>query len=119
MNVRDREMGIGTWQAQDGVEARTWSPRLWILADGSTLQQHSDAPIAPACSRDSQEQVHDDDSRGAVRMIELPHSPHIEPVMDNVGGDGLAGLLDVLAEIGLDAAVEHDSQTGGLRVIAS
>ncbi|HEV8469155.1 MAG TPA: hypothetical protein VGR46_06065 [Candidatus Limnocylindria bacterium] len=52
-------------------------------------------------------------------MIEFPRSPLVEEVADSVGGDGLEELLEVLAEIGLEAAAEHDRRKGELRVVAS
>jgi hypothetical protein len=51
-------------------------------------------------------------------MVKLPCSLLVEPASDTVGGDGLEELLEVLAEIGLEAA-ERDRQKGELRVVAS
>ncbi len=58
------------------------------------------------------------DGRGAARMIEFPRSLFVEPATDTVGGDGLDELLEVLAEIGLEAA-ERDRPKGELHVVAS
>ncbi len=52
-------------------------------------------------------------------MIELPRFPAVEASTDNVDGDGLAELLEVLAEIGLEAAAERDGPKGELHVVAS
>ncbi len=53
------------------------------------------------------------------RVIEFPRSPLVEPATDTVGGDGLEELLDVLAEIGLEAVTERDRRKGELDVAAS
>jgi hypothetical protein len=52
-------------------------------------------------------------------MINLLRSLFVEPATDTVGGDGLEELLEVLAEIGLEAAAQRDRRKGELRVVAS
>lgn len=59
------------------------------------------------------------EGRAAARTIEFPRSLFVEPATDTVGGDGLDELLEVLAEIGLEAAAERDCRKGELRVVAS
>ncbi len=53
------------------------------------------------------------------RVIGFPRSPLVEEVADSVGGDGLEELLEVLAEIGLEAVTERDRRKGELDVAAS
>lgn len=52
-------------------------------------------------------------------MIEFPRSLFVEPAADTVGGDGLDELLEVLADIGVEAAAEHDRPKEELHGIAS
>jgi hypothetical protein len=59
------------------------------------------------------------DGRETALVIEFLRSLLVEPATDTVGGDGLEELLEVLAEVGLEAAAERDRQRGELRVVAS
>ena len=72
-----------------------------------------------AFAPDAAEQPNGADCRGAARMIEFPRSLFVEPAADTVGGDGLDELLEVLAEIGLEAAAERDRRKGELHFVAS
>lgn len=65
------------------------------------------------------EQPDEADGRGAARMIEFPRSLFVEPATDTVGGDGLDELLEVLAEIGLEAAAERDRRKEELHGVTS
>jgi hypothetical protein len=64
-------------------------------------------------------QSHFHDHSGAAQTSEFERSLFLETAADTVGGDGLDDLLEVLAEIGLEAAAERDRRKGELRVAAS
>lgn len=80
-------------------------------------ERRADRPLVVAL--ESTERLQMSDGCALARMVDFPRSPYVEPSTDTVGGDALQELLEVLAEIGLEAAAERDRRKGELRVVAS
>lgn len=86
-------------------------------AQARVFEQRAGRPPVFAAEHTGEPQVAG--SRAVESMVEFPCSLLVEPASDTVGGDRLEELLEVLAEIGLEAAAERDRRKGELRVVAS